>query len=124
MTFEEYEQQFQSSSFEEWNQKVNAAMSETVESLKQQSEKVNQMHQKRNEYEALWKQEKKKCGIIAKIFKKKAAIEAEAKAREYSEKFELFRNAFLKEYECQEQMVKEAKELQDYVRLALAIHKG
>ena len=124
MTFEEYELQFQSSSFEEWEQKVTAAMGEMVESMKQQREKVEQMLQKKKEYEDLYKQEKKKCGIIAKIFKKEEAAKAAKQAQEYSENIELYRKAFLKEYDRQEQLIKDATELQHYVDLALAMHKG
>ena len=124
MTFEEYELQFQSSSFEEWEQKVTAAMGEMVESMKQQREKVEQMLQKKKEYEDLYKQEKKKCGIIAKIFKKEEAAKAAKQAQEYSENIELYRKAFLKEYDRQEQLIKDATELQHYVDLALAMRKG
>ena len=124
MTFEEYELQFQSSSFEEWEQKVTQALKDETEALIKQREKVEQMLQKKKEYEVLYKQEKKKCGIIAKIFKKEEAAKAAKQAQEYSENIELYRKAFLKEYDRNELMTKEATELQNYVRLALAMRKG
>lgn len=124
MTFEEYEQQFQSSSYEEWIQKVTQATKEMTETLAEQGKQVNHMLQKRNEYESLWKQEKKKCGVIAKIFKKDDAARAAKQAQEYFEKFELFRDAFLREYEKQEEITKEAISLQNYMKFASAMYKS